>query len=181
MKVFIASAANKDISKDYIDLAYKVSEAFAKRDFDLYYGAADYSMMGACYKAFVDYDRKIYAYTVPKYESDLEKLPKAKGVVVTDTLLRFRKFYFNCDYIVILPGGVGTAAELFSSIEEYRSSYGNKKIIIVDYKGYFKYLIKWLRDLYYKGFLNNDDFKAINIIKSAKEIDKLLDKLLKGE
>ena len=181
MKVFIASAANRKIGKEYVDLAYKVSSAFAKRDFDLYFGAADYSMMGACYKAFAENKRKIYAYTVPKYEHDLERLPDAKGMIVSDTLLRFRKFYFSADYIVILPGGVGTTAELFSSIEEYRSSYGNKKIIIVNYKGYFKYLIKWLRELYYKGFLNNDDFKAISIIKSDKEIDKLLDKLMKGE
>ena len=181
MNVFIASAANTNIEKKYIDLAYQISQAFAKRDFDLYFGAGYYSMMGACYKAFVENKRKVHAYTVPKYESDLKKLPDATGIVVSDTLKRFRKFYFSCDYIVILPGGVGTAAELFSSIEEYRSSYGNKKIIIVDYKGYFKYLIKWLRELYYKGFLNNDDFRAISIIKSQKEIDKLLDKLMNGE
>jgi len=130
MKVFIASAANLDIDDKYLKVASDVSEVFAKNNFDLLFGAGHYSMMGMCYKMFNKYKRKIYAYTVPKWERDFKKLPKAKCVKVSDTLLRFRKLYFRADIIVILPGGIGTLAEFASAVEEYRTSGGNKRILL---------------------------------------------------
>ena len=52
MKVFIASAYSTSLDK-FLNLASEVSNVFATRNFDLVYGAANVSMMGACYKAFV--------------------------------------------------------------------------------------------------------------------------------
>ena len=129
MKVFIASAANLDLEEKYLELARNVSEVFAKNNFDLLFGAGHYSMMGECYKVFTKFKRKVYAYTVPKWERDFLKLPKAKCVKVSDTLLRFRKLYFRSDVIVILPGGIGTLAEFTCAVEEFRSSGGNKRIV----------------------------------------------------
>ena len=54
MKVFIASAANLEINKKYLELAASISEVFAKNNFDLLFGAANYSMMGECYKKFIE-------------------------------------------------------------------------------------------------------------------------------
>ena len=176
MKVFIASAANKEIDKNFIDLAYNVSEIFAKRNFDLLFGAANYSMMGACYKAFVKYKRKIYAYTVPKYERDFKKLPKAKCVKVNDTLLRFRKLYFRSDYMVILPGGIGTLAELTSAIEEYRASFGEKKIIIINYNGFYDDIIEWLKKNKKTGFVSQSLFDCFRVVKDSNELEKILEK-----
>ena len=94
MKVFIASAANLDIDQKYLELATNVSEVFAKNNFDLLFGAGYYSMMGECYKVFKKYKRKIYAFTVSKWERDFKKIPYAKRVKTSDTLMRFRKLYF---------------------------------------------------------------------------------------
>ena len=90
MKVFIASAYSTKL-EEYLNLARDVSLVFAKRNFDLLFGAANESMMGACYKAFIKNNRKVYAYTVPKYEKDFKKIPKAKCIKVKDTLIRFKK------------------------------------------------------------------------------------------
>ena len=102
MKVFIASAANLDIDEKYMNAARDVSEVFAKNNFDLLFGAGYYSMMGECYKIFKKYNRKIYAYTVPKWEKDFKRIPKAKCVKTSDTLLRFRKLYFASDVEPVL-------------------------------------------------------------------------------
>ena len=181
MKVFIASAANKEISEDYVDLAYDVSNVFAEKGFDLLFGAANYSMMGACYKAFIKNNRKVYAYTVPKYERDFKRLPKAKCVRVEDTLLRFRKLYFRSDVIVILPGGVGTVAELFSSIEEYRTSLGNKKILLVNYKNYYDELIDWFKSSSKKGFVSKDIFQMFNIAENISDVEKIINDYLESK
>ena len=178
MKVFIASSASKDIGGKYLDLADEISESLAQKGFDLFFGAANYSMMGVCYKKFSKYKKKIYAYTVPKYKKDLKKLPKAKCVLVPDTLLRFRKLYFRSDLIVILPGGIGTLAEFTSAVEEYRASRGNKKIILVNYNNFYDDLLNWLESCQRKGFVEKDLKECYEVVNNIKEFDQVVTEFL---
>lgn len=175
MKVFIASAANLDLEEKYLELARNVSEVFAKNNFDLLFGAGHYSMMGECYKVFTKYKRKVYAYTVPKWERDFKKLPKAKCVKVSDTLLRFRKLYFRSDVIVILPGGIGTLAEFTCAIEEFRSSGGNKRIILFNLDGYYDDVILWMKKNIETKFFKNDLSDCYEIISSVKELESIVE------
>lgn len=175
MRVFIASSANETIENKYIDLATDVSTIFATKNFDLMFGAANYSMMGACYKVFVKYKRKIYAYTCPKYERDFKKLKKARCVKVVDTLERFRKLYFRSNIIVILPGGIGSLAEFSSAVEEYRASGGNKRIILFNYEGYYDGLIRWIKDNIDTGFFIDDLSDCYDIVSSIEELEMIVD------
>ena len=176
MKVFMASAANLGLEEKYLNLAKDVSEVFAKNNFDLLFGAANYSMMGECYKTFVKYKRKIYAYTVPKYEKDFKKLKEAKCIRVNDTLIRFQKFYFKSDYIVILPGGIGTLAEFCCAVEEFRASGGDKKIILVNYEGYYDDFINWMNKNIESKFFAESLRECYEIVNDANDIEKLLEK-----
>ena len=174
MKVFIASAANRDIDEKYLELAKNISEIFAKNNFDLLFGAGYYSMMGECYKVFKKYKRKIYAYTVPKWEKDFKRIPKAKCVRANDTLLRFRKLYFACDIMLVLPGGIGTIAELTSAIEEYRTSGGAKRIILYNYEGYYDGLINWIKDNIVTRFMKDDFGDCYTIVSTEKELEEII-------
>lgn len=176
MKVFIASAANREIDEKYLKLASDVSEVFAQNNFDLLFGAGYYSMMGECYKIFKKYDRKIYAYTVPKWERDFKRIPKAKCVKTSDTLLRFRKLYFASDIVVILPGGIGTLAEFSSAVEEYRSSGGNKRIILFNYQGYYDGLINWMKQNIETKFFLDDLSDCYDIITEVDELKGIVEK-----
>lgn len=180
MKVFIASAYSTSLEK-YLNLAREVSEVFASRNFDLVFGAANESMMGACYKAFVKCNRKIYAYTVPKYERDFKKISKAKCYGVKDTLIRFQKMYFKSDFIVILPGGIGTLAELTCAIEEYRASLGNKKIIIVNYEGFYDDIINWMRKNIETEFISESLFDCFYIANNVSDVEKIVEDSLGKE
>ena len=175
MKVFIASAANRDIDEKYLSLAKNVSEIFAKNKFDLLFGAGYYSMMGECYKIFRKYKRKMYAYTVPKWERDFKRIPKAKCYKTSDTLLRFRKLYFAADVMIVLPGGIGTIAELTSAIEEYRSSGGNKRILLFNYEGYYDGLIQWMKDNIETGFFIDDLSDCYTLISTLEELEEFVE------
>ena len=180
MKVFIASAYSTSLDK-FLNLASEVSNVFATRNFDLVYGAANVSMMGACYKVFVKNNRKIYAYTVPKYEKDFKKIPKAKCYKVKDTLVRFQKMYFRSDYIVILPGGIGTLAELTCAIEEYRASLGNKKIIIVNYEGFYDDVINWMKKNIETESISETLFDCFYIANSVEDVEKIVEESMVKE
>ena len=175
MKVFIASAANLDLEEKYLELARNVSEVFAKNNFDLLFGAGHYSMMGECYKVFTKYQRKVYAYTVPKWERDFKKLHKAKCVKVSDTLLRFRKLYFRSDVIVILPGGIGTLAEFTCAVEEFRSSGGNKRIILYNLDGYYDDVIEWMKKNIETKFFKNDLSDCYQVITDLNELEGIVE------
>ena len=174
MKVFIASAANREIDDKYLKLASDVSEVFAQNNFDLLFGAGYYSMMGECYKIFKKYKRKIYAYTVSKWERDCKRIPKAKCVKTSDTLLRFRKLYFASDIMVILPGGIGTLAEFSSAVEEYRSSGGNKRIILFNHDGYYDGLINWMKENIETRFFIDDLSDCYDIVSSIEELKEIV-------
>jgi len=175
MKVFIASAANLDLEEKYLELARNVSEVFAKNNFDLLFGAGHYSMMGECYKVFTKFKRKVYAYTVPKWERDFLKLPKAKCVKVSDTLLRFRKLYFRSDVIVILPGGIGTLAEFTCAVEEFRSSGGNKRIVLYNLDGYYDDVIEWMKKNIETKFFKNDLSDCYQVVSDLKELESIVE------
>ena len=175
MKVFIASAANKNIDDKFLSIASEVSEVFASNNFDLLFGAGWYSMMGECYKTFRKHKRKMYAYTVPKWERDFKRIPKAKCVRTSDTLLRFRKLYFRADVIVILPGGIGTLAEFASAVEEYRTSGGDKRITLYNFDGYYDGLIKWFKDNIETGFFIDDFSDCFDVVTSIDELNSVVD------
>ena len=175
MKVFIASAANLEIDTKYLELASNVSLVFAKNNFDLLFGAGYYSMMGECYKVFSEYNRKIYAYTVSKWEKDFKRIPKAKCVKTNDTLLRFRKMYFRADIIVVLPGGIGTLAEFTSAIEEFRASGGNKRIILFNLDGYYDGLINWMKENINTKFFKDDLSDCYEIVSSISELENIIE------
>ena len=171
MKVFIASAANLEIDDKYLELARNVSEVFAKNNYDLLFGAGYYSMMGECYNIFKKYKRKIYAYTVSRWESDFKKIPYAKRVKTSDTLMRFRKLYFDCDVMVILPGGIGTIAEFTSALEESRVSGKSKRIILYNFEGYYDELISFMKNNIETGFFKDDLSDSYNIIDNIEELE----------
>ena len=109
---------------------------------------------------------------------DFKRLPRAKCVLVSDTLLRFRKLYFRSDLIVILPGGIGTLAEFASSVEEYRASLGNKKIILVNYDNFYDNLLDWLSSGQRKGFVEKDLKNCYSVVNTLDEFEKELNKFM---
>lgn len=171
MKVFIGSAASKTIDESYLILARETAEYLADKGLDLVFGGANFSMMGECFKAFIEKGRKVDAYTVKFYEDDLKELEGAECHLVSNTLERFYKMYEHIDIFVILPGGIGTLAEFVSALEEYRSNREHKLIIIYNKDGYYNKIFEWMNEHINTGFLSqtlNNDFKVVDSLDLLK-------------
>ena len=89
--------------------------------------------------------------------------------------------YFRSDYIVILPGGIGTLAEFTCAIEEYRASLGNKKIIIVNYEGFYDDIINWMKKNVETEFISETLFDCFYIANSVEEVEKIVEDNLSKE
>ena len=79
--------------------------------------------------------------------------------------------YDLSDIILILPGGIGTLAELASALEEYRSNKEHKLILIYNKDGFYSKIFEWMNQNINEGFLSqtlNNDFKVVEDLDSLK-------------
>ena len=132
MNVLILSSSRDEINDYYKSISRSISNYLAANDCDLIFGGASTSMMGICYQEFKKFDRKIYAFTTPKYVNDLKNLDCSKKIICQTTFDLKKSMFENSDLIVCLPGGIGTISELLSYIEEERSNDMNIPIILYD-------------------------------------------------
>ena len=174
MKLFIGCSSKTDIDKKYIDDCYDLIKMIAKvPNVDLVYGAYNRGLMGLCFSEFRKNNKKILG-VITKYHDKEDEDVGDEKIVVESTTERFDKIFSNSDMVLILPGGLGTYAEVFSAIEEMRIGNG-KKIILYNCNYFYTPLIKELYHLYEEGFIDmvpseymiieSDKNKIIEMIK----------------
>lgn len=181
MNVLILSSASKNIDPYYVGIARDISKYLAKNDFDLIFGGASCSMMGACYDEFVRHDRNIYAFTTEKYMQDLENLKFAKPFIRETTFDLKKSMFENSDLIVALPGGLGTLSEITSYIEENRSNDKVVPIEIYDENNYYQKFFEMLDDMKTKGFIEETIINNISVSHNKSEFIEHISKFLIDE
>ena len=155
MKLFIGCSTKTNIDKKYIDDCSDLIKMIASiPNVDLVYGAYNRGLMGLCYSEFKKNNKKVLG-VITKYhdEVDNDEVVGDEKIVVDTTTERFDKIYSNSDKVLILPGGLGTYAEIFSAIEEMRIG-NNKKIILYNCNYFYTPMIKELYHLYEEGFID---------------------------
>ena len=176
MNLFIGCSASLKIDDKYISDCSELIKMIAEiPDVNLIYGAYNRGLMGLCYSEFKKNNKKVTG-IITKYhdEIDGDEIVGDKKIVVPTTTARFNEIFSNSHMVLILPGGLGTYAEIFSAIEESR--IGNKKKIILYNCNYFYTpIIKELYHLYEEGFIDmvpseymiieSDKNKIIEMIK----------------
>lgn len=183
MNVLILSSASAEIDPYYCSIARSISNYLARSGCDLVFGAASTSMMGVCYNEFEKQGRNIYAFTTEKYVEDLINLGSAKKFINETTFDMKKSMFEYSDFVVVLPGGIGTLSELLSYIEENRSNDKDIPIEIYDEgdDGYFKPLIETLQFMKSKGFISSDINNLFTISHNKEEFIYNVDKHIYGK
>lgn len=171
MKVWITSSSRVEDEK-YISIAGRVADVFSKCGYDLVCGGISSSMMKKVYEVFTKNKRDIFCVTLKCYN---EVFNEITPIYVDNTFDRNKNLYDNSDVIVFLPGGTGTVAEIFSSLEEYRTISSNKKLILYNEDGFYDTLIFSLNSLVELGF---NDESILEKLKVVNTIDELKERML---
>lgn len=182
MNVLIITSSSDAIGAEYLDIALSVSDVLAKQEFDLVYGGSSLSMMGACYNVFSKYNRKIYAYTTPKYQDQFALLPNAKHYLEETTFDLKKDLFKNADIVVCLPGGLGTYSEVLAFLEEKKSNDKVIPIILYNDYGFFNKLLDVFKELKDKKFTDkniSDYFIAVNNIEEFEKVISELRRIMK--
>jgi len=102
------------------------------------------------------------------YEFAHEKL------TVTTIADRKKLFYDLADLFIVLPGGLGTIDEFFTTLNELKSKKSNKKIVLFNLDNFFNPVIMLLDQLVSHELLKQ---KHINYLLIENDINNLVDKL----
>ncbi|MDD2518679.1 MAG: LOG family protein [Bacilli bacterium] len=177
MNVLIISSANDNIDDYYKNIATKISNFLSTRNCDLIFGGCSLSMMGACYQEFIKNGRKVYAYSNDEFAKNLESLKDSISTVVATTFDLKKVMFEQCDVIVCLPGGIGTASELLSYIEEKKTYDNEKPIIIYDENNFYDYLMLQLKKMEEENFLKKKLVDTFEIARNMEEFEKIFNRI----
>ncbi len=176
MNLFIGSTSKEDISKELFDDASGlISDIAAIPKINLVFGAYNKGLMRVSYDEFYKNKKDIIGVVCEEDNTCFDQ-DYTRRIVTKSPTRRFQNIYENSDVLLFLPGGLGTLAELFSSIEERRIN-NTKKIIVYNCNYFFTPIVEELYNLYESGFIDEPPGSYI-IIESDKE--KIID-ILKEE
>lgn len=95
-------------------------------------------------------------------------------VIVEDMHTRKRLMGQASQAFVALPGGYGTAEELFEVITWNQLGIHDRPIVVFNINGFYDGLVKWVDEAVESGFISKDNRKIIVEAKTAEETIRLI-------
>jgi hypothetical protein len=178
MKVYLACSKEDTVSNEYKNLASMVSTKLAELGHTLVSECYDSGMV---YKSLMTYkyeDMPILGISSVNEADIIERLDIDNNIVTKNTFERSKVVYNESDLIIILPGGLGTLAELFSFVEETSSTNRKVRIILFNYKNYYSNLLKFLISAHDDNFISGDDIKLISIVNDINVLNEFLERMV---
>lgn len=155
----------------FVDQAINLGNALAKEGIRLIYGGGNKGIMGAIANAVLANNGEVTG-IIPRllleWEAQHEGLTE---LIVTDTMHERKKLlYDKADVAIVLPGGMGTMDELFEMLTWNNLNIHQKKVIILNWEGFYTPLISLLDQMNTQGFMYDQWRERIIIAKDAADI-----------
>jgi uncharacterized protein (TIGR00730 family) len=80
----------------------------------------------------------------------------------------------KADVAVILPGGMGTMDELFEMLTWNNLNIHQKKVIVLNWEGYYAPLISMMDHMHTEGFMYDDWRNRITVAKDAEAVMQII-------
>lgn len=179
MRVFIGTSGKSSTLNVYKELASNVATILARRRFKLVYGGGSQGMMGSLYMTYKYEGEKVKGFYDVIEASKAEELELDAVDVSPSTFERTKHLYMHADFIVILPGGLGTMSELLSMIIEKQTKKDNKKIVLFNYNKYYDNLLYQIKDMIDEHFIEEEALQQFDIVTNINEFEGYVDKIMK--
>lgn len=171
--VFCGSSLGND--EIIIEHAKNLGKTLAEQNITLVYGGAKIGIMGTVAKAVLNHNGKAIG-VIPKFLKTKEIANTNLTEFIETENMHDRKviIYNKSDGFIILPGGFGSMDELFEISTWGQLGLHSKPIGILNSNGYYNPLIKQFDIMVKRGFLKDENRKAIVIDTT---IEGLLEKM----
>ena len=165
--VFCGSRAGK--ASEYAVEAKKLGKIIAENNLD-FYGAGN---VGPASGSNSDqFNKGEILGVIPKHllEREVGKTDLSTFIITENMHERKKVMFMNSDFVVILPGGLGTLDEFFEILTWKQLGLHEKKIIIININGFWDKLIELLDDLVKSEFADLSIKDYFYVVKSVDEL-----------
>ncbi|MEV0680990.1 TIGR00730 family Rossman fold protein [Actinosynnema sp. NPDC050436] len=171
--VTVYCGSRRGVPESYLELAAEVGGEIARRGWELVWGGGRTSMMGAVAEAA----RKGGARTtgvIPHALVDREWADEDADDLLRVETMRDRKALMEAhgDAFLALPGGIGTAEELFEVWTARVLAMHAKPVVLLDVDGHYAGLLTWLAELRDRGFVSQF---ALDLLVVTDDVGAALD------
>lgn len=159
----------------YRDSALRIADLCAARGWSLVYGGSRGGLMGAVADAALAQGVFVTG-VIPHHLHDREVAHSTLSElhIVSDMHERQMKMANLSDAFLVLPGGLGTLAELFEIVTWRQIGLHQKPVFLLNDRGYWDDLISMLGKAQKEGFLYGDFQDTIKVVGCVSEIAHLL-------
>ncbi|MDX2933858.1 TIGR00730 family Rossman fold protein [Streptomyces ipomoeae] len=169
--VTVFCGASSGHRPEHLRTAAELGRVLAGAGLRLVYGGARTGLMGAVADAALAAGGEVTG-VIPRrmlpYEIAHSGLTDLR--VVADIHERKALMAGLGDAFVALPGGLGTAEELFEALAWAQMRIHRKPCLLLDPHGFYRPLLAFLRHVHDEGFLHPGDLERIVVCESAREV-----------
>jgi uncharacterized protein (TIGR00730 family) len=159
----------------YAENARRLGSLLAQHGVGLVYGAGNIGLMGVLTDAVLKAEGEVIG-VIPKALVEKEVAhAQLTELHVVDTMHQRKALMADrADGFAALPGGYGTADELFEILTWAQLGLHAKPIGLLNVAGYFDPLLGWLERMVQEGFLKPKHFRLLQV---AEQVEQLLNML----
>ncbi|MDR0384323.1 MAG: LOG family protein [Christensenellaceae bacterium] len=189
LKICVCGGTNPATDKQFLESMDEIAKLFCQNNVHLIWGGNVHGVLAVIYREYVNWNntasnQPTHTLITPEvYKNDLIGMDTDK-VIITKTIGgRTDKMFQLADYIIFVPGGIGTAYEFWTALEEKRAGAHNAEIIIYNYNNFFKYQIKHINFINQYGFTKTGKggasykvppSKLFTVVKNVRELKSVL-------
>jgi len=175
--ICVFCAASPNVGEVYKSVARDMGKLCADEGWGLVYGGGHRGLMGAVADSALAHGAEVIG-VIPRYLKDKEIAHTGVTELHTTETMHERQMKMAelSDAFVVLPGGLGTLAELFEVLTWRQLGLHDKPIILVNVDGYWDSLIAMLEHAAQERFLHGDYRKMLEILENLKELLIILGK-----
>lgn len=166
--VFCGARPGRDPA--YTTVATQLGAGIAARGWRLVYGAGDVGLMGSVARAAQGAGGETFG-VIPDHlvQAEVGK-SDLTHYVVTETMHERKKvMFYNCDAVVVLPGGAGSLDEFFEVLTWRQLGLHDKPIVLINTGGYWEPLRTLLRHVTDEGFADASLQDLITFVETPQD------------
>lgn len=175
MNIAVFCSASAAIDKECFEHAAAIGKWMAEERHRLVFGGSDQGLMREIFDSLHAHGGKCMGVLPEKFEKGGKCIPGMDVVVNTADLPERKEIMLdNAEAAIILPGGIGTLDELFTTLAQVGLRYRDTKVIIYNLNGYWDSLLALIEDLHRKGALHQEPSDLFTVVTTFEDLKKSL-------
>ena len=155
MNIAVFCSASERIDRKYFECAEKLGKWMAREGHTLVFGGSDQGLMRCIFDSLHADGGTCIGVLPEKFEEGGRGIEDMDVLIHTPDIAERKEIMLQrSDVAVIMPGGIGTVDELFTTLVDRALGYHQTRVVIYNIDGYWDALIALFEDMNRRGAMH---------------------------